>query len=511
MDKTSRPALMLVGGRSVGLAASFAIGIVLARLFDPAVFGIYKQFFLVYATLYGVLQLGMAESLYYFVPRAPERTGRYAANAIATLLAIGGLCTVVLYLLRTAIAGWLTEELASYILPLGAFLTFMLASTVLEIVMVSRKQHLKAAVTYAISDFVRTALFLAPALFFLSLRAVFIGGAVFAGLRLAATVAVVWRQWGREFRVDGALLREQLAYAVPFALAVGVEVVLINYHQYVVASSFDAATFAIYAIGCMQIPLYDLIVSSTVNVLMVRMANAPRNREALALWHDTVARLAFLIFPLTVLLVASASDLIIGLFTATYAGSVPIFVVWVLTMLPAVMAVDAVLRVYAQTRFLLIMNVVRFACVAGLITAFMSSFGLTGAVLVTLVAMIITKVLGAARIAALLGVGIREALPWRRLGVMAAVALIALLPLRWLQVSVDWPPLVRFIAGAGVYAATYAGLTFVGSLVLRFSGAWVPVHRFTGSGVHASFSGAPVNRNLSTPAPEHLSTVSKVV
>lgn len=467
MDRSSRPALMLVGGRSVGLAASFAIGIVLARLFDPAVFGVYKQFFLVYATLYGVLQLGMAESLYYFIPRTPERTGRYVANAIATLLAVGGLCTLVLYLLRTAIAEWLTEELASYILPLGLFLTFMLASAVLEIVMVSRKQHLRAAVTYAVSDFARTALFIAPALFFASLRAVFIGAAAFAGIRLAATVFAVWRQWGRDFRVDGPLLRQQLAYAVPFAVAVGIEVVLINYHQYVVASSFDAATFAIYAIGCMQIPLYDLIVTSTVNVLMVRMADAPRNRDALAMWHDTVARLAFLIFPLAALLVASASDLIIGLFTATYARSVPIFVVWVLTMLPAVMAVDAVLRVYAQTRFLLVMNIVRFVCVAGLIAGFMSAFGLTGAVLVTLVALTITKVLGAARIASQMGVGMRAALPWRRLGVTAVVALIALLPLRWLQVSVDWPPLVRFLVGSGVYVGTYAGLMWMASLLYR--------------------------------------------
>ena len=69
--------LQLVAGRSIGLAASFAIGVVLARLFAPAEFGIYKQFFLLYATLYGVLQLGMAESLYYFVPRGSAQTGRY--------------------------------------------------------------------------------------------------------------------------------------------------------------------------------------------------------------------------------------------------------------------------------------------------------------------------------------------------------------------------------------------------------------------------------------------------
>ena len=80
MDSTLASGVPARRGRSVGLVASFAIGIVLARMFDPAVFGTYKQFFLIYATLYGVAQLGMAESLYYFVPRKPEHTGRYAAQ-----------------------------------------------------------------------------------------------------------------------------------------------------------------------------------------------------------------------------------------------------------------------------------------------------------------------------------------------------------------------------------------------------------------------------------------------
>ena len=85
----TRPAALLVTGRVVGLVASFAIGIVLARLFAPAAFGTYKQFFLVYGTLYGLAQLGMAESLYYFVPRNPARTGRYAFNALVTLAVAG--------------------------------------------------------------------------------------------------------------------------------------------------------------------------------------------------------------------------------------------------------------------------------------------------------------------------------------------------------------------------------------------------------------------------------------
>jgi hypothetical protein len=72
-DGTSRPALLLVAGRSAGFAASFAIPIVLARTFDPGAFGTYKQLFLVYTTLYGLAQIGAAESLYSSFRAAPVR------------------------------------------------------------------------------------------------------------------------------------------------------------------------------------------------------------------------------------------------------------------------------------------------------------------------------------------------------------------------------------------------------------------------------------------------------
>jgi len=190
------------------------------------------------------------------------------------------------------------------------------------------------------------------------------------------------------------------------------------------------------------------------------MADAPGREAALDLWHDTVTRLAFLIFPLAALLVVGAHPLIIGLFTSTYTASVPIFVLWTLTMLPAVMAVDAVLRVYAQTRFLLVMNLVRLGCVAGLIGTFLSSFGLTGAVLVTLLALTLTKSLGLVRIATVLGVGPRLVLPWRRLAGIAAMAAVSMVPAVSVQRLADWPPLVVFVLSSAAYTATYALLSY---------------------------------------------------
>jgi O-antigen/teichoic acid export membrane protein len=466
----TRPATLLVTGRVIGLVASFAIGMVLVRIFEPATFGTYKQFFLVYGTLYGLAQLGMAESLYYFVPRNAARTGRYVCNALITLAVAGVGCLALLYAWRTQIAVRLTNAgLADYMVLIGLFLTFMLMSTVLEIVMVSRKKHLMAAVTYAGSDIVRTLFFIVPALVLGSLRAVFIGATAFAALRLALLLAALWREYGRDFRVDVLLWREQLAYALPFALAVGVEVVQLNYHQYVVASRVDAATFAIYAVGCLQIPLVDMIMTSTVNVLMVKMAeDASHGEAAVALWHETICRLAFLMVPLSVFLFVIAQDLIVTLYTTTYLASVPIFMVWSLTMLPSIFAVNAVLRVFAQTRFLLVMNLMRLAMVAALIGWFLSAFGMSGAVLVTLLSTALINVIGVARIARLLHVSFREALPWSRLGGIFARAAVAAVPVLWLTRELTLAPVVGLIAGGAVYGATYFALSYGSIITARF-------------------------------------------
>jgi O-antigen/teichoic acid export membrane protein len=468
LDSVSRPALVLVGGRAVGFAAAFAIPVVLARVFTTSEFGTYKQLFLLFSTLFGVAQLGMAESLYYFLPRQAGDAGRHVGNAIGTLALAGVGCLALLWVTRRQISGWLgNSRLSDDLVLIGLVLAPMLVATVFEIVMISRHQHVKAAVTYAISDLSRTLLFIVPALCFRSLRGVLVGAVAFGILRLAAMLVYLRREFGDDLRLDAGVWRRQLAYALPFALAVGIEVVQLNFHQYVVAARFDAATFAIYAVGCLQIPLVDLVMTSTVNVMMVQMAEHARTGDrhaALSLWHDTVYKLAALMFPLAVFLIVAARPVIVALFTGRYLASVPIFMVWTLTILPSAFAVDGVLRVYAQTRFLLVMNIVRFALVVVLIGPLLTGFGLVGAVLVTLLATSLAKAVGAMRITRLLGAGgVADAVPWARLAAVTARALGAGVPAAWIIHSVALRPILLVTVTAAAYFAAYAALSY-GSL-----------------------------------------------
>src|SRR5688500_6576309 len=339
VDRISRAVRVLATGRAPGVAIAFAIPLVLARTFDQAEFGTYKQLFLIYATLFGLAQLGMAESQYYFVPREPSKAGRHAANAITGLALIGLVCVTGLFALRAQVAAWLSNPaLGPHLLALGLFLALMLISAVFEIVLISRKRPGTAAWAYALSDIARAACFVVPAALAYGLRGVMAGAVLFAATRAVITAITLWREFRSELRIDARVLARQLAYALPFALAVGIEVLHVNWHQYAVAANVDAATFAVYAVGCLQVPVVDLIVSSAVNVMMVEMAVAKERSLSAArwLWHDTMTKLAFMIFPLAAFLIVMAREIIVLLFTSTYAASVPIFMLWSLTMLASV-------------------------------------------------------------------------------------------------------------------------------------------------------------------------------
>ena len=468
-QSTFGPAFLLMSGRTLGFAVSFLIPLVLVRLLDQTQFGTYKQLFLIAATLYGIGQLGMAESLFYFLPLAPRHGPRYIANSFMAL-ALGGLgCLVFLGLGGELVSGWLSNAaLTQYGPGLGLYLLFMLPSAVLEIVMVSLKRYRFAAASYSSLDVLRMVLLLVPVLLWGRLEWLLAGAVVFAAIRCAAALWYVRWEFKGKVWPDAALLKRQLAYAVPFQLSGIVETLQSNVHQYAVAHYFDAATFAIYSVGCLQIPLVDFVASSVCNVMMVRMAEEVRDGHAEAavrLWRDTTRRLALVFAPIVALLLVSAHPIITFLFTARYAASVPVFMVSSLAVLLATLQVDGVLRVYAETRLLVALNGLRLALVLGLISWVLTTWHLVGAIGVTVFAIAVMKTIAILRLRSVMGVSLGEVLPWRSLGAILGVSAGAAVVAAGVHALLDAPALVELCAMGAVYALAYgAGLWAFGVL-----------------------------------------------
>jgi O-antigen/teichoic acid export membrane protein len=426
-----RPALLLTGGRLLAFGVAFLVPVVLARVLTIEQFGTYKQLFLVFATVFFVAQVGIANSLFYFLPRAPERAGRYAVNAALVLAASGAACALGLAAGAGALArAFHNPALAPLIGPLGVFLAAMLVAAPLEIVLIARHRYRAAALAYALSDLLRAGLLVVPAVVTGDLAWLVAGAIAFGLARVVALAVHLRRGLGAAPRPDGALLREQLAYSVPFGLAVLVATAQTHLHEYVVAHRFDAATFAIYAVGCLQIPLVDFVATPAGDVMMVRMAEASREGRAdrlLATWHDTVASLALLFVPLVGLLVLGSRELITLLFTPTYAAAAPLFALGSTAILLVPLMTDGVLRVFARTRFLLGVHLLQLAVTAACIGPFLSRWGLAGAIGVTLVAVAVGRLVALGETRRRLQVGWRRLLPWGALGRIAGAGAVAFL------------------------------------------------------------------------------------
>jgi O-antigen/teichoic acid export membrane protein len=459
LEALFRPALLLMSGRFLGFIAAFAIPVVLARIFDQTEFGSYKQLFLIFATLFGIAQVGMAESLYYFLPSETRRSGGFVLNTLSVLGFFGGITLGALWLWRQELAQLLNNpDLAAWIPLVGVYLLFMLMAVVLEIVMTVRKQHLAASCSYAVTDLVRAVFYITPVIIFSDLRGLLLGAIAFAIIRLTATLVYVMREFGVTLRPNRASLRKQLGYAIPFSVAGLIEVLQTNLHLYVVSYYFDTATFAIYAIGCLQIPLSDYLMTSTSNVMMVNMRKrmvAGDHEAVVSIWLDSVRKLALIFFPLVAGLMITANVLIVMLFTSAYERSAPIFMVWTLSMLLATLLTDGALRVFAETRFLIFQNLLRLVLIIGMIQWFLGHFDLIGAVLVTLLATAVAKVFALARIKRILKVPMARLLPWRSLGVTALIATGAAVPALLVQSAMTFPAPVLFLLTGLVYTVCY--------------------------------------------------------
>lgn len=459
-DVLFKPMLQLAAGRALGFVSTFLIPVVLVRMLDQSEFGTYKQLFLVYATLFGIAPLGMAECLYYFIPLDRAHAGRFAANSVLALIASGSVALLCLLLGSGVLADSMANPaFRQHAFLLGLFVSLTMMSAVTEIVMITQNRHRLSAAVYTASDALRALCLVVPAAIWRDVHAVMAGAVAFSVVRAIGTIGYLRYEFGPELRPELPLLRKQLAYALPFAAAVTLEIAQGSLHQFVVAHRFDTSTFAIYSVGCLQIPLVDFVATGAGSVLMVKMGerSAPSEHAArLELWHEAVRKLAMLLLPLVALLLVAGRELIIFLFTKRFAASVPVFLVFSLTIAFASLPTDSALRSYGETGVLFTMNVIRLVVVGPSVLPLLASFGLMGAALSMVLGTVAVKTYALFRLRALLGVGVRRLLPYRDLGTTCAIALAS--------AALAWAAKHTFTSSTFI-SMTVAGVVFVAAYV----------------------------------------------
>lgn len=470
----------LVIARVFCAAITFLIPLTLARLLDLEEYGTFKQFFLLSHTVYFALAMGIPQSLYYFLPRAQRQDRRaWLGQTQSYLLAAGIFSTAALYA-ATPLMQWVGgEQLLAMRLPLALYCGLLLGGGALEPGLTAQGKTTRAALTYVGSDSLKMASYVLPALLGYGLSGVLWGAASYALLRtLTSWVVLVAPHPGPIMRRD--FVMRQIKYALPFGGAMLLAMPQQQLHQYVVSVTSSPAVFAIYSVGCFNLPVVDLLYTPTTELLMYQIGEEERRggraEAAAALFRDAVSKLSYAFLPIAAGLFVIAPQFLTLLYTEKFIAATPIMRVALGIVVLACLPVEGVLRAKDRTRSLFWIYVGKVVVSVPLILSLASWLGPIGAMIGFVLTEAATKlVLLAASAHALLGggpakgalrrtlQGLPAVLPGKAILRAGAAALVAGLAAFATQWAFPMEPLSSFVAIGTFFWVVYAvGLVAVG-------------------------------------------------
>ncbi|WP_224249158.1 lipopolysaccharide biosynthesis protein [Hyalangium gracile] len=422
----------LVLARLFTAGLTLSIPLVLARVLSLEEYGTYYQLFLIATTLHYVLPFGVVQSLYYFLPRA-EQKRPYLGQTMLFVTGAGVVGAVLVAALLGPVAGLFSNPaLLEFRVPLAIYTALLIGGFPLEVSLTSQGRTKHSAVVYLVSDSLRALAMVVPCLLGMSLHGMMVAVAGLAGLRyLAAWVLALKGSTGPV--LSGRLFREQLVYAAPFGAAMALSIPQQNAHFYVVAGAVAPALYALYRVGCFQLPVVDLLYTPTSEVLMVRLGELEKEgrlEEGVVAFREAAGKLAFVFLPFAAFLFAAAPEFISALFGAKFLPAVSIFRVSVLGVVLSILPMDGVLRARGHTRAIFLSYLIKAVVTVPLVWWGVQRFGMKGGIVSWAVAELVGKATLLARVPAALStpeqrLRIRDVIPWPELGKAALAAVAA--------------------------------------------------------------------------------------
>ncbi|MGH2607740.1 MAG: lipopolysaccharide biosynthesis protein [Tepidiformaceae bacterium] len=338
MRLTNQAAVMMTG-RVAERAIGILSGIVLVRLLTKDDYGSFLQIALICQLAAALLVLGLPHSLLYLVPRA-EQTFRkrliVAAGRLIFALAIPGGIALALSgpLLSRAFNNPLLARLGTTI---GVYVLVYSIDRMVEPALLALGKAGSAGVVAAVSAALFVVATLVPAWMGWGLQAMYGGVILVTVARLFYFGASLARLPGQGYgdRPAGFSNRSVLAFAIPM----GFSAMATQYNRFLdgvmVSFLFTPAEYAVYARGAFELPLIDLVPYTLANVVLPRLVETWKSGDRagfLALWSRLIRVSALCLVPAFAFCLMFADEIIVTLFSQEYRQSVPVFLVYLLSL-----------------------------------------------------------------------------------------------------------------------------------------------------------------------------------
>ena len=460
----TKQSFFLVAGRGAAYLVSILLPLILVRIFSKAEYGLYTQIFLIFNTLFLLGQMGVAQGIYYFLPRHPEKKNALMMQTFIFVIITGSLALCILLIFKSSIAAaFHNEEMIKYITLLGLYSFFMIGSSFLEISMIAEGEAKLAAFTFALSQIGNSFILILAAVFTESIFCLMCGAVFFSICRFIVQSLYMKKKYSISLKqFDFKFLKNQLAYSAPIGFA-NIALVLQNtIHKYFISFFFDPVMFAVYSIGCFRIQFLFIISTSVNNVMIPAFSLHQKkgdNSSILRIWNNAIRKTNIFLLPAFSFFFIMANDFIVVMFTVNYSDSIPIFRISLLTILLVAINPGPVLRAYAETKYIMKIGFLRVPGAIAALYLFVSLWGVLGAIIANFVTMLIFRSLLMVKASRVLDISLQKMIQWNKNITILLISISSGLPLILIKTYLDLEPVISLGGSFILYSLLYFTLS----------------------------------------------------
>lgn len=357
---------------------------VMARVLTEKDLAAYRQVILVYMFVSPVLQLGISQGIFYFLPKETVRVRGRVMDSLLVLGVMGAFFGAFIgFGGNHYLAGKFSNpQIAKLLLWMIPFAVVTLPMTQVAPVLVVRERIFLSSILGVGRQFLIGACTLAPLLIWTNPEGPLIGHVLAGVITGIIAIAVMINATPKgPAKPSSAGIKELVWFSFPLGLASMIGAVSMKLGNVIVSVNSSPEVFAVFSMGARELPFIAIVTGAITSVLLPEMVKAfseKKKEQALDLWKLAAVKAALVLFPVTVLLLAFAEEVVVLLFSSKYVASTGVFMVF-LGMLPLrVFSFGSILVSAGASRFILWRTLAWAAVCLGLSLIFMKSFGIIG-------------------------------------------------------------------------------------------------------------------------------------
>ncbi len=330
--------------------------IVAAQIYSKAVYGNFRQVWLIYYLFSSFFVLGLPKAILYFFPLEKNKDRPSLISQIFSALSVSAIvfATVIFFISPVIGKSFSNPSIIPLLRVFSVYIALNLPTEIMIPLYLADHKLVKAGKTQIIFAL----FYLLPLIIFIffkfSLIYIFSALAVVTLFKLAWTWQTIRAEYGLKINLDiNDKLRLILKYSIPISLSAIVGVSYDYLDKFLISIFYTNTFFAVFAIGTLKIPLIDIITYQLANSLVPTLSKLykhNKNKLFLELWHAPIRRVTLIIYSAMFYFFFFADPIIPLIFSEKYIASIPIFKSYLLIMFLRITAYSPVIQALGETK-----------------------------------------------------------------------------------------------------------------------------------------------------------------